>query len=270
MHYWFERFGVRDFVLFTIGDNRITVASLLVFLIAVLLLLTLSRLVQRWFIGRLLRRSHLERATQETIGTLLHYAILVIGFAVIMQNAGIDLSAFSVLAGAFGVGVGFGLQNIFSNVISGVIIMLERPVRIGDRIEIGGMEGDVVAIKARSTLLRTGRGALVIVPNQKFITEYVRNWESRADLTSLQIPVKVARGVDPLAAREEIAAALAGRSDIAADPPPQVYFTAADAAGYLYDVQVWLAGDPVHRAAVMSALLAAIQRRLAEKDVKPA
>jgi small-conductance mechanosensitive channel len=263
-----DRFSVANIVLFTLGDTHVTVGTLLAFLIAVLMLLLISRALQNWLIRRLLQRSHLDRSMQQTIGTLLHYAVLVIGFTVIMQNAGVDLSAFSVLAGALGVGVGFGLQNIFSNVISGVIVMLERPVRIGDRIEIGGNEGDVIAIRARSTILRTNRGATVIVPNQKFITEYVRNWESRADVTSLLLPFKVARDHDAEEIRAEIAAGLSMQAEVAGDLPPIVFLTGADAAGYQFEAQVWLAGDPMQRAQAQTRLITEVHRRLAAHGMK--
>ena len=255
-------------VLFSLGDKAITVGTLIGFLVAVALLLLLSRLLQTWLIGRVLRHSHLDRSTQQTIATLLHYAVLVIGFALIMQNAGIKLSAFSVLAGAFGVGVGFGLQNIFSNLISGVIVMVERPVRVGDRIEIGGNEGDVIAIKARSTVLRTSRGATVIVPNQKFITEYVRNWESRGELTSLLLPFKLVREHDPEAIRRTIAEVLTACADVARALPPRVFFTAADAGGYQFEALVWLSGEPMQRADVQTRLLVEVHRRLAERGIK--
>src|SRR5207248_4786455 len=102
--------------------------------------------------------------------------VLVAGFAMILQNAGINLGALTVVAGALGVGVGFGLQNIVSNFISGIIIMLERPIKVGDRVEMAGdIEGTVHEIGARSTLIFTQDQVAILVPNQKFITDTVVN-----------------------------------------------------------------------------------------------
>ncbi|WP_051361706.1 mechanosensitive ion channel family protein [Solimonas soli] len=263
-----DSFGIVDTVLFTVGDNVVTIGTLLALLVASLLLLTVARVLQNRLLRHLLRRSHLDRSMQQTIGTLVHYAVLTIGFIIIMQNVGIDLSAFGVLAGALGVGVGFGLQNIFSNVISGVIVMFERPVRIGDRIEIGGNEGDVIAIRARSTVLRTSRGATVIVPNQKFITEYVKNWESRGELSSLLLPFRIVREHDVEEIRAAIGEALKSRPEPALDPPPRVFFTGADAGGYQFEAQVWLDGDPMQRAEMQTGLMIEVHRRLARRGMK--
>src|SRR5690606_8559421 len=114
----------------------------------------------------------------------------------IVQTVGIDLTTFNVLAGALGIGVGFGLQNVVSNFIAGLIIMFERPVKIGDRIVVGGVAGNVIDIGARSTTVLDNDNIAVIVPNAKFITENVINWKYNDDRVRFRVPVSVAYGSD--------------------------------------------------------------------------
>jgi small-conductance mechanosensitive channel len=116
---------------------------------------------------------------------------------VILQTVGIDLTALSILTGAVGLGIGFGLQNIASNFISGLIILFERPVRIGDRIAVGDVEGDVMRIGARSTTVLTNDNIDIIIPNSKLITENVVNWTHNERRVRFRIPVTVAFKTDP-------------------------------------------------------------------------
>jgi len=265
--------GFLNVPLFTLGEKSITLTSLLIFVLSLVVLIWFAGAIQRWLSHRLLARTHLDLSTRETVGTLIRYAVLVFGFMVVMQTIGINLTSLSVIAGAIGVGVGFGLQNIFSNFISGLIVMFERPVKIGDRIEVGGFEGDVVSIQARTTTLRTNRGATVIVPNQKFITEFVRNWDvglHGGSTTSITLPVKVAHDADPAAVEKLILDIAAAEPGILQSPPPAVFLLSADASGYAFELQVWLRGDPVERAKLLSTLLAAIHQQLGAREIKAA
>jgi small-conductance mechanosensitive channel len=257
--------------LFTIGQKSVTPTSLLIFIVALLVLIWFAGAMQRWLNQRLLARTHLDLSTRETVGTLLRYAVLVFGAMILMQTIGINLSSLSVIAGAVGVGVGFGLQNIFSNFISGLIVMFERPVKIGDRIEVGGFEGDVVSIQARTTTLRTNRGATVIVPNQKFITEFVRNWDvglHGGSTTSLTLPLKVAHDADPKQVEKWVTEMAGAQPGILQSPPPAIFLVAADASGYTFELQVWLRGDPVERSKLTSTLLATIHQQLQAREIK--
>lgn len=243
-----------DFVLFTLGTTPIRLSALLSLLVAVLLLLMVSRLLERWLVQRALARTRLDVGARTAIGTLARYTILIIGFAVVMQNIGINLAALGVLAGALGVGIGFGLQNIFSNFISGLIVMIERPVKIGDRIDIGGIEGDVVAIGARSTTLTTARRARVYVPNQKFITEFVRNWDAESERTSLIVTLKIAAAHEPRQVEALLAEAARATPGVVDRPAPTVDLTGLAGGGYGFQLQVWSVGDAEDRARLLSAL----------------
>src|SRR5205085_7299792 len=149
--------------------------------------------------------------------TLVRYTTLVIGFLVIMQAAGINLTTFNVVAGAVGVGVGFGLQNIVSNFISGLIVMFERPVKLGDRIEVGGVEGSVTDIGARATTLLTLDNVAAIIPNQKLITETVKNWQHGSGTWQLRIAIAAKYGSDLNAVREAMLSTAAEKKDVLKD-----------------------------------------------------
>src|SRR6516225_6268244 len=129
--------GRFDVKLFTLGGTPITVWDIGFIVVALVALFWFTAFLKRWTARRLAEHTHLDEASQQTLGTLVRYFTLVVGFLVIMQAAGINLTTFHVLAGAIGVGVGFGLQNIVSNFICGLIVMFERPVKVGDRVHVG-------------------------------------------------------------------------------------------------------------------------------------
>jgi small-conductance mechanosensitive channel len=139
----------------------------------------------------------LKRGLPYAISRTVHYAILVAGFLFAMSAIGLDMTKFTILAGAFGVGLGFGMQNIVNNFVSGLILLFERPVQTGDSVDVGGIGGEVSHIGIRATTLRTAEGADVIVPNATFISERVVNWTFSDRRRRVDIDVGVKYGTDP-------------------------------------------------------------------------
>jgi small-conductance mechanosensitive channel len=164
-----------DVQLFRLGNTDITLYGLvkLALLIAGLFLITgrIDQLLRK----RVLERTRLDLPARLMLAAIVRYLMLVLGFLVILQTSGINITSLNVLAGALGVGVGFGLQNIVSNFMSGLIIMFERSIKVGDRVELGNIEGEVMEIGARRTTLLTNDNLTYIVPNSRFITENVAN-----------------------------------------------------------------------------------------------
>ena len=185
---------VLDYAIFP--SSKITVASLLALIFLFVLVVVAERVVRRYFITRLLRRTHLEPAMQFALARVIGYALLGLGFFISLQMVGVNLTSLSFLAGAVGVGFGFGLQNIISNFISGLIILAERPIAIGDRVEIGGVAGQVREISLRSTTVITNDNMAIIVPNADFITQRVTNWSYEDPRVRFRIPFGVAYGTD--------------------------------------------------------------------------
>ena len=246
--------------LFAFGGTEFTTGSLIGMLVSLLALMLLSRWLRRWMLRRILARGHLDLSTRETVSSLTQYLVLAIGFVVILDGVGVKLSSFTVLAGAVGVGVGFGLQNIFSNFISGIIVMLERPVKIGDHVVAGGMEGDVVQIGMRATTLLTAQGSLVIVPNQNFITGAVVNWD-RGGTSAVALQWRMMGKPDEdLALLLRVAQA---NAEVLKSPAPEAFIVAADHAGHVMELHVQVGGDAAQRLRCISAIHLAVLQELA-------
>ena len=222
-----------------IGGSAVTPLRLLVVVILTGLLIWASRKATRWLVDSVLARRGLDVGMREAVGVMLRYAIVLLGALVILQSAGIDLTSLNVLVGAIGVGLGFGLQNITSNFFSGLILLFERPLKVGDRIEIGGVIGEVREIGARATTIVTDENVATLVPNSQLVSERVTNWSRPGRLTGYLLPFHVSYSSDPLLVRKILLAAAVAHSGVLADPPPQVEFAEVGPATLRFQLQVW-------------------------------
>lgn len=213
-------FDLLNYNLFALGDAKITPLSILYLVLFAFLLIYLSRKLRDLLISKLLQRTSIDRGAQAAIGTIARYVILVVGFLIIIQSVGINLTTLNVLAGAVGVGVGFGLQNIANNFISGLIILFERPIKVGDRVEVDDIHGEVISIGARSTSIKTNDNITMIVPNSKFISENVTNWSFGSDIIRFRVPVGVSYDSDVDQVADLLLEIAAENPDVAKEPPP--------------------------------------------------
>ena len=259
-----DRFDVR---LFTLGGTPITLWDIGFIVIATVVLFAFTSFLRRWLERRLAGHTHLDAGTRQTIATLVRYTTLVIGFVVIMQAAGINLTTFNVVAGAVGVGVGFGLQNIVSNFISGLIVMLERPVKIGDRVDIGGVEGSVIEIGARATTLLTLDNVAAIVPNQKLITETVKNWQHGEGVWQLRVCVAAKYGSDPNAVRDAMLTTAAANPEVLRDPAPVVRLTTLSGGSLGFELRMFTPLGVDKHPDLLSALQFALMEELTRRGV---
>src|SRR4029450_1688835 len=207
-----------------IGGSAFTPLRLLTVIGLLSALVWITRRVTRWLIDRVLARRGFEIGMREAIGSILRYVVVSLGALVILQAAGIDLTSLNVLVGAIGVGLGFGLQNITSNFFSGLILLFERPIRIGDRVEIAGCVGEVKEIAARATTLVTDENVAIIVPNSQFVSERVTNWSRPGKLTGAVISLYVSYTSDPDLVRQVLLAAADRHPDVLRDPAPEIEF----------------------------------------------
>src|SRR5689334_1931243 len=180
----------------------------------------LSSRTKRFLFNRFLAQSGLDRSLQYAIAQIVSNVVLIVGIFIVLDNAGIHLGALAVFAGAVGVGVGFGLQNIASNFISGLVILAERPITIGDRVEVAGIVGQVQHIRARSTVIVTNDNITMIVPNSKFIDSPVTNWTYGDPRVRFRVPVGVAYGADLEKARDALLEVARGNPQVLDQPPP--------------------------------------------------
>src|SRR3954466_13682582 len=155
---------------------KLSLIQILLLIVLLIAVFWISSHTKRFLFTRVLKDSGLDRSLQYAVAQISSKVVLVIGILVVLTNTGINLSALAVFAGAIGVGVGVGLQGIASNFISGLIILAERPITIGDRVEVGSSAGQVQRIGARSTVILTNDNISIIVPNTKFIEDPVTNW----------------------------------------------------------------------------------------------
>jgi small-conductance mechanosensitive channel len=185
-----------QFTLFEINRTPITLISVFLFGFVLAGFLLASLILNRWVFRRFLTKMHIEEGLRYTILRISHYIILVVGAVFALQFVGIDLGGLALIFGLLSVGIGFGLQNIASNFVSGIILLFERPIIIGDRITVGDLEGDVTAIKMRATTIQSLDNISIIVPNSDFISGKVINWSHGDNTIRLEIDVGVSYGSD--------------------------------------------------------------------------
>jgi small-conductance mechanosensitive channel len=265
-----ERLKAWDVHLFTLGEAHITVASAVKLLVLVTVLLWLSGRTRRWVVERALVRTHLDLGTRQAVGSLVRYVVLVVGMVLILQNAGLNLSALGVLAGAVGVGVGFGLQNVISNFVSGLIIILERPIKVGDRVEVGGIEGEVQEIGARRTTVITEDRMAILVPNQRFILDNVVNQVYEGTPIRLRVATSVPSGTDPELMRRLLCEAAHSHPSVLPQPEPEAMITSLGGGATAYELAVWHDARGPRRRRLASDLSFLIAARLREHEIKGA
>jgi small-conductance mechanosensitive channel len=212
-----------------------------IFLLVALLVAVfwLSSGTKRLLFNRLLAQSGLDRSLQYAIAQVVSNIVLVVGIFIVLENTGIHLAALTVFAGAVGVGVGFGLQNIASNFISGLVILAERPITIGDRVEVTGIAGQVEHIRARSTVIRTNDNIMMIVPNSKFIDSPVTNWTYGDRRVRFRIPVGVAYGSDVTKVQEALLAVAHENPHTLKEPEPNVFLEQFGENSIDFKLVVW-------------------------------
>jgi small-conductance mechanosensitive channel len=245
---------------FTLGSSPVTAWAILQLLVLIVLLFYLSAKLRTWLVESFLPRTNMEIGARQATGSIIRYTLIAIGLAVIFQTAGIDLTALNVLAGAIGLGLGFGLQNIVNNFICGIVILFERPIKVGDRIVVGEVEGDVVHIGTRSTTVVSNDNISIIVPNSSFITENVVNWSHNDRKVRFRIPVSVAYGTDVALVEQVLLEVAAANPDVLENPPPAVRLMAFGDSGLCFELRVWSTTLIHKRGLLTSSLNIAIYR----------
>lgn len=231
-------FNILNYPIFKLGETSITPLNIIYLILLTIVLFWLSNKLKNFLIEKVLHKTALDIGAQQAIGTILRYVILLVGFLIILQTVGINLTTLNVLAGAIGIGVGFGLQNIASNFISGLIILFERPVKVGDRVEVGDVDGKVIAVGARSTRIRTNDNITIIVPNSKFIEENVVNWTFENKIVRFRVPIGVAYDSDLNQVKKLLLEVAAENEDVLHEPKSAVRLIKFGDSSI--DLQLWV------------------------------
>ena len=214
----------KDFVLFKIQDVGITISHLMVAIIAVLLSLVVSQIIRSSLRNQVFKKMKIDEGLEYTLLRLIHFLILFIGIYIGLNTVNVPLGAILGLFAVIGVGIGFGLQNLTSNFISGIILLLERPVKVGDRLEISGVWGDVKHVNLRTTLIETPDGISVIVPNSKLLENEVINYSYGNPKIRLKVPVGIAYGSDCQKAAEVLVQVALDNKRVLSEPKPKAWF----------------------------------------------
>ncbi len=220
--------------------NPISIATIAEFLVLAAAVIILSRIIRRLLRTRVLARTKMDVGLQYAISRIVSYVVLVLGFAVGLETIGIQLKSFAFIAGALGVGIGFGLQNIVSNFVSGLIILGERPIQIGDRVDLGNSTvGKVMHIGARATHVLTNDNIMVIVPNSEFISGRVVNWTHVDPRVRFRVSVGVGYNSDVRLVEKLLLEVAAENPNVLKDPGPSVAFKAFGDNSLNFELRVW-------------------------------
>lgn len=254
--------------LYSIGDTTLTLGTILYLTVLVVALFYLTGKLKTWIVEGLLVRTQVDLGIRHAVGDIVRMVILALGLTIILQTAGIDLSSLTVLFGALGIGVGFGLQGVTNNFVSGIILLLERPIKVGDRIEVGGVHGDVIKISPRATTIVTNDNIAIIVPNADFISTKVVNWSYTNRNVRFNFPVGVAYGSDPEQVRRVLLDVARVHQGVLKDPGPSVLFDSFGDSSLNFLLRVWTREFSTVPGVLRSDLYFAVSRAFKEHGIE--
>src|SRR5213594_1574160 len=256
-----------NFKLFEVNKTAITLSSVLMFLVVIAVFAVTSRLLQRVLRAQIFSRLRIDEGIQYTLIRISHYAIMIIGAVVAFQFIGIDLTGLAIIVGFLSVGIGFGLQNITSNFVAGLILLFERPIKVGDRVMVGDQEGDVVEIKMRSTTIRTLNNIAVIVPNSEFVSSKLENWSYGDQKVRLDVDVGVSYESDLETVIRSLSEVAAEHPEVLTNPAPDVLHSGFGDSAWNMRLRIWLE-HPRRHLEVQSDINCAIVRKFQQNGVE--
>lgn len=250
-----------------LGEISVSLSLIFTILVAFFAVVVASRYLSNWLRDHLLARLGFQEGTREALATIFRYFTITLGFIIIPQAAGLDLSSLAFLAGGLGIGIGFGFQGLAQNFVSGLILVFEQPIRVGDYIELGDLEGTIRKISIRSTIVVTNDGISIIVPNSDLVNNRIINWSYENLNSRIHIPVRVAYGSDPVLVTEALLAASRRESRILSNPSPQVWLRSFGEDSMNFELLVWI-DKPRFRLPIQSSLNFIIQNELYFKKIR--
>ncbi len=250
---------------YTFGELTVSVGSLVEFFLILVFAWMISHLIRLVLREEVLDRINLPRGVPMAISSLTQYALVAVGFLLALATLGFNLQNLGILAGALGVGIGFGLQTVVNNFISGLILVFERPVTEGDIVNVAGVDGQVVSIGIRSSRIRQWDGAELIVPNSLLITDKVTNWTRGLYKRRVILTVYTDLDCIPEEIQELMTASCKGVEGIRSDPEPITYFNGIEGNAYSFSLFYWLSSDILVQ---KSNVQTAVDKALREAGIK--
>jgi small-conductance mechanosensitive channel len=261
--------GIADVLNFHIAGTAsdVTLGRVLGFFLMLAIGYCVANTVRFLLREELLSRFHLSRGLPDLIAFTVYYLLLLFVFLVAVNAGGIELNKFTLLTGALGVGFGFGMQNIINNFVSGLILQFERPIHIGDVLEVEGYTGTVTHIGIRSSTLKTFQGAEVIIPNGNMISGKVINWTLSESKRRGELPIGVAYGTDPNIVLKILLDAANKHESVLTDPQPAAYFKGFGESSLDFELQFWVMQDS-NWVRVRSDIAMTVMKRLEEAGIE--
>ena len=253
--------------LFKIGENSVSLQSLVELIVLFIAILIISRSFTAFLKARLLVRLGIDEGNREAIAVIIGYLIVALGAIVAIQSIGFNLASFAVVAGGLGVGIGFGIQDLTTNFVSGLTLLLDRPVKVGDFVELEGLMGIVKKISIRSTIIQTNDDSSVIVPNSKMISNKIVNWSYENSLLCLRVPVEVAENSNPLLVTETLLNIAYAEAGVLYEPNPKVLFVEFGDDSFKFELLVWT-DRPTQREVIKSSLNFAIEYNFRHQQIE--
>ncbi len=224
--------------IFQVSGNKISILSVISSLIVVYVSLKLANFFGK-LVNRFLLNNHVDSGVRDSIEKFSRYLLTALGILFALDNLGISISSLAAVGAVLMVGIGFGLQNIAQNFISGIIILIERPVKVGDIIRVGNASGRIIDIRVRSTVVQTRDEVTIIVPNSKLISEEVINDSYSGQKIRLHVRVGVAYGSNVKQVKEILMKAALGHEKVVQNPPPVALFEDFGDSSLKFDLRFW-------------------------------
>jgi small-conductance mechanosensitive channel len=245
-----------DFVLFSIGDYSLSSLKLLAFVLVVVMTYVLSKVIRQGLSRFASSENAMTNAHVYTLGRIVHYVILLLGLLFAVSLLGFDFGKLAIVAGALGIGIGLGLQNIVNNFVSGLVILFEKSLKVGDFIELNSnLFGEVIEINMRATLIRTNDNVDILVPNAELIGSMVTNWTLKENIRRFRIPFSVAYGSDKEIVKKAIleAAHAVPYTLNATGREPNVWMTGFGDSSLNFTLGVWVSPQQVKRPTALTS-----------------
>ncbi len=263
---WLERFWkVISFSGFKVGEKDISLLLIAEIVVLLVVGFFISKQLRKLLRSRL-AKTRLDEGVQYTILRLVHYIIITIVIYQAITMIGIRLTALAFFAGIISVGIGFGLQNIANNFVSGLILLFERPIKPGDMITTGDVDGRVEEINMRATTVLSRDNVTIIVPNSQFVSDQVVNWSHRDPKVRIHVPIGVAYGSDVKLVTESLLKVARDHPEVIDDPHPKVWFVGFGDSSLDFELLVWIT-KPLMRKQVLSDLNYAIDDIFRQNDI---
>lgn len=253
--------------LFELQNTQVSLLTLIIFILFLVAFIIASRVVKRILFNRVLTRFEMDSGLRYTLARVSQYIIITIGVLISFQFIGINLSSLAVIFGFLSVGIGFGLQNITSNFISGLIVLFERPISVGDRVKVAGIEGDVLEINIRATKIRTLNKVSIIVPNTEFVSSNVINFSHGDPEFRLDLDVGVSYGSDLDTVIKALKEVADENSTALKDPDPQIHLVSFGDSSWDMQLRVWIP-DVKRYPFVRNEINQAIVHKFREYDIE--